>query len=220
MTGLVDDTAYHSPDWTALVRTIRANPACNLSRLVAADWLEERGNAARAGLIRSQCARPGKPVVGRPGVGLTAEVRGPAGPHPYLVTITPEVPEASLTLDRGFVVAAELPWERWEEAGDWLLGREPVARVTLTTRPHYTFARLPRCRRAEHRIVAGMLAGRLASRWDHVDAAVLSERWPDIPAAGWTIQDGWARNPDANPLDDIRAARDRIFREAIADRFR
>lgn len=192
MTGLVDDAAYDSPDWTALVRTIRANPACDLSRLVAADWLEERGNAARAGLIRTQCARPGKPVVGRPGAGLTATVRRP-GESALLDTITPSItpaiPGASLTIDRGFVVAAELPWERWEEVGDWLLRREPVARVTLTTRPRYTLARLPRRRRVEHRIVAGMLAGRPVSRWDYVDAAVLSERWPDIPAAGWTIQD-------------------------------
>jgi uncharacterized protein (TIGR02996 family) len=43
------------PDWLALAAAVRANPADDLPRLVAADWLEEHGQAERAEFIRVQC---------------------------------------------------------------------------------------------------------------------------------------------------------------------
>jgi uncharacterized protein (TIGR02996 family) len=46
---------YAHPDWHALVAAIRANPADDLPRLVAADWLDEHGEAERAAFIRVQC---------------------------------------------------------------------------------------------------------------------------------------------------------------------
>jgi uncharacterized protein (TIGR02996 family) len=43
------------PDWLALAAAIRANPADDLPRLVAADWLDEHKEAERAAFIRVQC---------------------------------------------------------------------------------------------------------------------------------------------------------------------
>jgi uncharacterized protein (TIGR02996 family) len=45
-----------SPDEFALMQAIRANPADDLPRLVYADFLEERGDEARAEFIRLQCS--------------------------------------------------------------------------------------------------------------------------------------------------------------------
>src|SRR4051812_18323402 len=42
-------------DHTPFLRTIAANPADDGPRLVYADWLEERGDTARAEFIRLQC---------------------------------------------------------------------------------------------------------------------------------------------------------------------
>jgi uncharacterized protein (TIGR02996 family) len=44
-----------NPEWLALLAAIRAAPADDLPRLVAADWLEENGAPERAELIRVQC---------------------------------------------------------------------------------------------------------------------------------------------------------------------
>lgn len=46
---------YALPEWAAFLARIRANPADDLPRLVAADWLEEHGEAGRAEFIRVQC---------------------------------------------------------------------------------------------------------------------------------------------------------------------
>lgn len=232
MNGLVNDSAYEHPDWTAFVRSIRANPTDSLTRRVAADWLEDHGNAARAGLIRLQCDTNAKPLVGRPGVGLMAMVKIEG--RVAEISITPAIPEASLILDRGFVVAAELPWEMWEQCGDRLLRREPVSKVVLTTRPSFTIPRRPRrLREDDARSPIFMLAGRRVTGPSAADDANLSERWPEVLPSGWVIQNGWREEPlvvdpmvhfhnfePPNPVDDIRAARDRIMRESHGDRYR
>lgn len=46
------------PEWLALLAAIRASTADDLRRLVAADWLEERGQEDRALLIRSMVESP------------------------------------------------------------------------------------------------------------------------------------------------------------------
>jgi len=50
-------TPYDHPDWNALLAGIAAHPDADLPRLVAADWLEERGEEDRAAFIRLQCER-------------------------------------------------------------------------------------------------------------------------------------------------------------------
>jgi uncharacterized protein (TIGR02996 family) len=44
-----------NPDWRAMVAAVRAAPDDDLPRLVAADWLDERGLGERAEFIRVQC---------------------------------------------------------------------------------------------------------------------------------------------------------------------
>lgn len=50
-------TPYDHPDWNALLAGVAAHPDADLPRLVAADWLEERGEEDRAAFIRLQCER-------------------------------------------------------------------------------------------------------------------------------------------------------------------
>ena len=45
---------YHLPEWNALLSTVTQNPADDVARLVAADWLDENGDPPRAELIRIQ----------------------------------------------------------------------------------------------------------------------------------------------------------------------
>lgn len=52
---------YALPEWAALLAAVRANPADDLPRLVAADWLEERGQHERAEFVRVQVERPQAP---------------------------------------------------------------------------------------------------------------------------------------------------------------
>lgn len=48
-------SVYDSPDWLALVAGIIACPEADLPRLVAADWLSDRGEEDRGEFIRVQC---------------------------------------------------------------------------------------------------------------------------------------------------------------------
>lgn len=47
-------SVYRHPDWKEFLARFRENPADNLVRLVAADWLDERGEGDRATLFRVQ----------------------------------------------------------------------------------------------------------------------------------------------------------------------
>ena len=47
---------YADPEWSALLQAVVDSPTDDLPRLVAADWLDERGDAERAEFIRLQCA--------------------------------------------------------------------------------------------------------------------------------------------------------------------
>ena len=46
---------YETEIWPHLLAAIKANPADDLPRLVAADWLEENGESERAEFVRVQC---------------------------------------------------------------------------------------------------------------------------------------------------------------------
>lgn len=46
---------YDTDEWAAFANAVRANPADDLPRLVAADWLDEHGAGDRAEYIRVQC---------------------------------------------------------------------------------------------------------------------------------------------------------------------
>jgi uncharacterized protein (TIGR02996 family) len=48
---------YRTDDWAAFVRGMREHPADDLRRLVAADWLEERGHPDHAGFLRDGVER-------------------------------------------------------------------------------------------------------------------------------------------------------------------
>ena len=43
---------YADPEWSALLQAVVESPADDLPRLVAADWLDEHGDAERAEIIR------------------------------------------------------------------------------------------------------------------------------------------------------------------------
>ncbi len=47
---------YADPEWGALLTAVVDSPADDLPRLVAADWLDDRGDPERAEFIRLQCA--------------------------------------------------------------------------------------------------------------------------------------------------------------------
>jgi uncharacterized protein (TIGR02996 family) len=47
-------SVYRHPDWKEFLAHFRENPADNLARMVAADWLDERGEGDRATLFRVQ----------------------------------------------------------------------------------------------------------------------------------------------------------------------
>ena len=49
-------TPFDTPDWVAFAAAVRADPADDIIRLSAADWLDERGEAERAELIRLMIA--------------------------------------------------------------------------------------------------------------------------------------------------------------------
>ncbi len=51
------ENAYADPDWELLLKAVVARPEDDLPRLVAADWLEERGETERAEFIRLQIER-------------------------------------------------------------------------------------------------------------------------------------------------------------------
>ena len=60
-------------EWVALLKSVADSPADDLPRLIAADWLEERGESDRAEFIRLGCSLAATP----PG----ADGRGPGDPR-------------------------------------------------------------------------------------------------------------------------------------------
>jgi uncharacterized protein (TIGR02996 family) len=150
-------SAYDHPDWQAFVAAVREAPDEDTPRLVAADWLDEHGEHARAELVRVQCAlarlvfgpltgwalRPGESYAAlhsrllcecdscqtaKPLRGREAELLGGPNPRPFAANVW-------AIYARGFCEHVRLPWEEWRDRGDQLLRREPVRAVDLLTPP-------------------------------------------------------------------------------------
>jgi uncharacterized protein (TIGR02996 family) len=139
------------PDWPAFLSAIVAEPADDTPRLVAADFLEENGDAERAAFIRAQIALARLEASGL-GKSLEAdELRkkeraflGQLSEYPLfwgaedcpeLVQMPPTLRVEGaqrLTWCRGFVEAVRCPAAEWLRHGVAVRLRNPVRRVTLT----------------------------------------------------------------------------------------
>lgn len=142
---------YASDEWKAFVRRIAATPGDDVTRLVAADWIEEHGDAARAELIMVQCQLAEKPghnhgnhITGMRrvdcplcslrnreleliGGNYGGDVMGKDDPCQN-ITI-------GVTWKRGFVATVRTDWKQWRDKGDAILEQHPVEVVTLTGMP-------------------------------------------------------------------------------------
>lgn len=142
---------YASDEWKAFVRRIAATPGDDVTRLVAADWIEEHGDAARAELIMVQCQLAEKPghnhgnhITGMRrvdcplcslrnreleliGGNYGGDVMGKDDPCQN-ITI-------GVTWKRGFVATVRTDWKQWRDKGDAILEQHPVEVVTLTSSP-------------------------------------------------------------------------------------
>jgi uncharacterized protein (TIGR02996 family) len=148
------------PDWPAFVAAILADPADDTPRLVAADFLEENGEADRAAFIRVQIQLARLEASGL-GKSLEADdlrkreraLMGPLGVNlrlwgaaacEELVRLTTQTRTSSplahmhvegaerLTWRRGFVEAVQCPAAEWLRHGAAVRKRNPVREVWLT----------------------------------------------------------------------------------------
>jgi uncharacterized protein (TIGR02996 family) len=148
------------PDWPAFVSAVLAHPDDDTVRLVAADFLEENGDADRAAFIRVQCAlaqlEDGGQGKSSGAEELRQKVRAFLRPLstfrllraveacPELVRMTPPargapplaIPQVQgaerLVWRRGFVEAVVCPAAEWLRHGAAVRARQPVRDVTLT----------------------------------------------------------------------------------------
>ncbi len=130
------NSPYDHPEWRAFVSAIRADPADDTVRLVAADWLDERGEGPRAELIRAQVKLAfALHDVPNPDVPLLRErIRQLAGVKPRPDgTVHCDLHGTVVTMSRGFEEQMRCTAERWLTMGDALLDRAPLAKVVLTT---------------------------------------------------------------------------------------
>jgi uncharacterized protein (TIGR02996 family) len=146
------------PEYAALLRAICADPDDDTPRLVAADWLEEHGDADRAAFIRIQVELARLEVAGL-GKSLEAyewrkKERAYLGPYsvypsiwaaeacPQLVRVIPgergkplesmRVEGADrVTFRRGFVEGVICPAAEWLRHGEAVRKRQPVRVLTL-----------------------------------------------------------------------------------------
>jgi uncharacterized protein (TIGR02996 family) len=147
------------PEYVALLRAICAEPDDDTPRLVAADWLEEHGDADRAAFIRIQVelARLEASGLGKSFEAdtLRKKERAYFGPYSYfwrlwaaeacpqLVRVNPGRPTSplsemsvegadQLTFGRGFVEQVRCPAAEWLRHGAAVRARQPVRRAELT----------------------------------------------------------------------------------------
>jgi uncharacterized protein (TIGR02996 family) len=142
------------PDWAAFVEAIVANPGDDTARLVAADFLEENGDADRAAFIRVQVelARLELQLGVREGPELEqlrAKERGFTGPFSNLsLWAAEECPELvkmrgggreAMTVEgaervswyRGFLYSVSCAVWEWQQHGATIRKRLPIRVVTL-----------------------------------------------------------------------------------------
>lgn len=139
---------YASGDWHALVAAVKAEPQAWLPKLVAADWLDDRGLHDRAEFIRLREALSREPCE-KKGWGCQPacmacqrEKRMDA----IRWTWTRKVRQAMYgdgrtggcrtTFDDGFAFeVADIPFETWEAVADRACQVEPITAVRLATWP-------------------------------------------------------------------------------------
>lgn len=147
------------PEYVALLRAICAAPDDDTPRLVAADWLDEHGDADRAAFIRIQVELARLEAAG---LGKSLEIdtlrkreRAYLGPYstdrslwaaeacPQLVRLIPGDRSNSLaamrvegaewlTFRRGFVESVLCPAADWLRHGAAVRDRQPIRQVALT----------------------------------------------------------------------------------------
>ncbi|MFO0821838.1 MAG: TIGR02996 domain-containing protein [Gemmataceae bacterium] len=149
--------AMDHPDWAAFVEAIVANPGDDTARLVAADFLEEHGDADRAAFIRVQVQLARLESIGvmkGPEVDqLRAKERGLTAPFsnlslwaaeecPELVNmLRPALPTPGIKFTvrgtekvgwhRGFIHQVRCLAREWQQHGVALRKRLPIRIVTL-----------------------------------------------------------------------------------------
>lgn len=144
------NTPYTHPDWQHLLTAVASAPDDDLPRLVAADWLDEHGEAERAEFIRIQVERE---RADRPELKWREEAlwNNPlCGPLwaveacPGLVTLTDAADAGSplrglgvwgverVTFRRGFPYRIDCRAADWATFGCGIVPRQPVREVFLT----------------------------------------------------------------------------------------
>jgi uncharacterized protein (TIGR02996 family) len=144
---------YARPEWEAFLAAVAAAPDDDLPRLVAADWLEESGDADRAEFIRLQCelALPGDPdraerlrtrereFLNSPAAAWLWAVE--ACPNIVTTTFDPMAPPLRsfaihnanrVKFRRGFPAEVSCSAREWLDHGAGVVPRQPVVSVTLT----------------------------------------------------------------------------------------
>ena len=141
---------YADPEWSALLKAVADSPADDLPRLVAADWLDDRGDPERAEFIRLQCAVEAEAdpkrvrevewkirtlwnsldgqlwaVEACPNL-VTMEFASPGSLHALTVQHTERV-----LFRRGFPEVVTCPAVDWLMHGAGIVPRQPVRRVRL-----------------------------------------------------------------------------------------
>ena len=133
------------PEEAAFLDQIAAEPDDDVTRLVYADWLEDRGCPDRADVIRRgvktpkrRTFAPGAPAhvavatdrrdVGEPLFGMSKRVVD--------VILAPPIAGVAWTTYKGLIAAANCSWATWLAVGDDLLERNWCPEVVLTDVPN------------------------------------------------------------------------------------
>lgn len=138
---------YDHPDWNALLAGIVAHPDADLPRLVAADWLEEHGEADRAAFIRLQIERESDD---RPELKWEEERyrNSPAGLPLWAEEACPSLVRLDISggtglsgfsfsgvekvrFRRGFPEVITCTAEEWQRYGRLVVPRQPVRELVL-----------------------------------------------------------------------------------------
>jgi uncharacterized protein (TIGR02996 family) len=137
---------YNLPDWNALLAGIVAHADADLPRLVAADWLEENGDAERAAFIRLQCEREYDDAVelkwaeerfrnSPTGIPLWAAEACPSLVGPDFTSgiglLAPYTGAEKITFRRGFPFRITCVAAEWQRYGAFAVPRQPVRELIL-----------------------------------------------------------------------------------------
>lgn len=172
-------SVYDTSEWAGFVAAVRADPADDTRRLVAADWLDEHGEPERAEYIREFVAQE-RAAWDDPDR-LARAIRINDLYRKFGPSLWAAWSAANPGMDRGFVTEMACPIADWLARGDDLYRREPVRAVRLTTWP--VLEQVYMSLSGYTMRLAGRGAGR-AFRWgtltSEVTAALLADAWPGV----------------------------------------